>query len=146
VLGANKDSYIAGLEDFRADKVDRWVDQFAMAVEKAALEARGFSAEVAELQSDWVKRAEPMRADAAARAIIDFLPSHPVITGAIAQRLSGRSRVAANNGLEHLARAGALSRRRNQRKGDSWEAEEFVLLSEFEAAVLTPWDTKSPVD
>jgi Fic family protein len=147
VLGANKDSYIAGLSDFRTDEVDRWVAQFAVAVEKSALQARGFSAEVAKLQSDWVKRAEPMRADAAARAIIEFLPSHPVVTGAIAERLAGRSRVAANNGLEHLARAGVLTRRRNQRKGDSWEAKElFVLLSDFEAAVLTPWDTKSPVD
>jgi len=142
VLGADKDSYIAGLADFRADEVDRWVGQFALAVEKSAFEARGFSAEVAQLQSDWIERAEPMRADAAARAIIACLPSYPVVTGAIAERITGRSRVAANKGLEHLAQAGVLTRRRNQRKGDSWEAKElFVLLSGFEAAVLAGADS-----
>jgi Fic family protein len=136
VLGANKDAYISGLEDFRADEVDRWVGQFARAVEAAARQAKGFSEEVADLQADWTKRAEPMRADATARAIIDRLPSFPIITAAIAEQLTGRSRVATINGLDHLAQAGVLTRRRNQRKGDSWEAKELILLLEdFEAAI-----------
>lgn len=138
VLGANKDAYIAGLEDFRADEVDRWVAQFARAVEVAAQQARGFSAQVAELQATWTERAEPIRADATAREIIDRLPSFPIITAAIAEQLTGRSRVAAINGLEHLAEAGILTRRRNQRRGDSWEAEElFVLLDRFEERLAT---------
>lgn len=136
VLGADKDAYIAGLENFRADKVDRWVAQFARAVEAAAAHAADFSARVTDLQAEWTKRAEPMRADAAARAIIDDLPSFPFITAAIVEQLTGRSRVAAINGLEHLARAGILSRRRNQRRGDSWEAKQlFTLLDRFESAV-----------
>jgi Fic family protein len=136
VLGANKDAYIAGLESFRADRVDLWVAQFARAVEAAAEQARDFSADVADLQEEWTKRAEPMRADATARAIIDHLPSFPFITAAIAEQLTGRSRVAAINGLEHLTKAGILTRHRNQRKGDSWEAKElFALLDRFEATV-----------
>jgi Fic family protein len=132
-LGAGKDTYIAGLEDFRADRVDEWVKQFARAVERAAEGAEAFSLQVAELQSEWVGRAEPMRADATARAIIERLPSFPTITAAIVEELTGRSRVAAINGLEHLAQAGILTRHRNQRKGDSWEAKElFGLLDRFE--------------
>jgi Fic family protein len=139
VLGANKDAYIAGLEDFRADEVDRWVAQFAIAVEEAAQRAKGFSAEVAALQDDWMRRAEPMRADATARALIGHLPSFPIITAAIAEEITGRSRVAAINGLEHLAQAGILTRHRNQRKGDSWEANElFALLGGFEGSVSLP--------
>jgi Fic family protein len=142
VLGANKDAYIAGLCDFRADEVDRWVAQFARAVEESAEKARGFSAEVAELQAGWTELAEPMRADATARAIVDELPSYPIMTAAIAEQITGRSRVAAINGLDHLAQAGILTRHRNQRKGDSWEAKElFALLSSFEAAVMSQWDT-----
>lgn len=54
----------------------------------------------------------------------------------VAEQLIGRSRVAAINGLEHLTAAGILKRRRNQRKGDNWEAKElFALLDRFEAAV-----------
>jgi Fic family protein len=143
VLGADKGAYIAGLEDFRANEVDRWVAQFALAVETAAIQAKDFSAEVADLQCEWMSRAEPMRADATSRALIGHLPSHPVITAAIAERLTGRSRVAAINGLDHLARAGVLTRRRNQRKGDSWEAKElFTLVASFEAAALDPRGTR----
>ncbi len=136
VLGANKDAYIAGLHDFRNDAVDRWVAQFAEAVEIAAEQAVSFSGHVSDLQAAWRERAEPMRADATARAIIDHLPSFPIITAAIAEQLTGRSRVAAINGLDHLAEAGILTRHRNQRRGDSWEAKElFELLDEFEAAL-----------
>jgi len=141
-LGANKDAYIAGLEDFRADRVDRWVAQFALAVEAAAEQAKDFSAKVAALQAEWVRRAQPMRADATARAIVDHLPSYPIITAAIAEELTGRSRVAAINGLDRLAQVGILTRHRNQRKGDSWEAKElFALLASFEAAALNRWET-----
>lgn len=139
VLGANKDAYIAGLQNFRADKVDRWVAQFARAVETASRNAESFSQEVADLQSDWTSRAEPMRADATARSIIEYLPSFPFITASIVEELTGRSRVAAIDGLDHLAKAGVLRRHRNQRKGDTWEAKElFALLDRFEAALKTP--------
>jgi Fic family protein len=137
-LGANKDAYIAGLHDFRADRVDRWVAQFARAVEESAGMAAQFSTAVTELQAEWTQRAEPMRADATARAIVDCLPSFPIVTAAIVEQLTGRSRVAAINGLEHLSRAGILTRRRNQRKGDSWEAKQlFAVLDGFETTLKT---------
>jgi len=143
VLGVDKDAYIAGLEDFRGDEVDRWVAQFAHAVEIAAKRAKSFLADVAALQAEWIRRAEPLRADATARAIIGHLPSYPVITAAIVEKVTSRSRVAAINGLDHLARAGVLTRHRNQRKGDSWEAKElFALLGTFEESVAT----RAPVD
>lgn len=133
VLGAQKDPYIDGLERFRVGRDDEWVEQFAAAVEIAAVRARGFSADVEALQADWVVRAGPMRSDSAARAIIEFLPSYPIVTAAVIEEVTDRSRVAAIKGLERLAEAGILTRHRNQRKGDSWEAKElFALLGEFE--------------
>jgi hypothetical protein len=139
VLGAHKDAYINGLHDFRDDRVDDWVEQFARAFWVAAERAEAFSSQVASLQAEWLRQAEPMRADATARAIIDRLPSFPIITAAIAEGLTGRSRVAAINGLEHLASAGILTRHRNQRRGDSWEAKDlFALLDDFEATVKDP--------
>ena len=136
VLGANKDAYIAGIQNFRADKVERWVDQFATAVETAASSAEDFSAKVVALQAKWIKRAEPMRSDAVAREIIKLLPSFPFITAAVAEERTGKSRVAVIKGLDHLTQAGVLTRHRNQRKGDSWEAKElFRVLDRFERAV-----------
>ena len=108
-------------------------------IEEAAQQPKDFSAEVAALQADWIQRAQPMRSDATARALIGHLPSFPIITAAIAEEITGRSRVAAINGLEHLAQAGILTRHRNQRKGDSWEAKElFALLGGFESSVSLP--------
>jgi Fic family protein len=133
VLGADKDSYIAGLEDFRAGKVDEWVAQFARAVEVAGAAAREFSAEIAALQSDWRALLGPVRSDAAVLPLIDLLPKYPVITAAVAEKEIGRSRPATINALSQLHDVGALKRRRNQKKGDSWEAGElFDLLSWFE--------------
>lgn len=145
VLGARKDAYIAGLESFRTGSIDEWVEQFAVAVEISAAHAKAFSADVAGLQDEWVARAGPLRADAAARAIIECLPSHPIVTAATIEQVTKRSRVAAINGLERLAEAGILTRRRNQRKGDSWEAKElFGLLMEFEDTLNNPAQYESP--
>lgn len=139
VLGANKDAYIAGLQSFRADRVDDWVAQFARAVEAAVQSAERFSNRVTELQDEWVRRAEPMRSDATARTIVGSLPSFPLITTRVVRELTGRSDVAAINGLTHLQRAGVLTRHRNRRKGDTWEAKElFSLLNEFEDVVRKP--------
>jgi Fic family protein len=139
VLGANKDAYIAGLQNFRADKVDRWVEQFSQAVEIASNRAKGFSADVTGLQENWREQASPMRAGSTAPLIVDRLPSFPFITAAIVEDLTDRSRPAAINGLNHLEQAGILTRHRNQKKGDSWEAKElFSLLDKFEAAVKLP--------
>ena len=138
VLGAHKHAYMAGLERFRVGGVDEWVEQFAVAVGLAAQRARGFSAAVEELQAEWASRVGPMRSDAAARAIIECLPSYPIVTAAIVEAVTERSRVAAIKGLERLADAGILTRRRNQRKGDRWEAKElFTLLNDFEESVRT---------
>lgn len=133
VLVTDKDAYIAGLGDFRRDDVDRWVVRFSQAVEDSAEMAREYSRRATDLKAEWIERAEPMRTDATARAIVDHLPSFPIITAAITEELTGRSRVAAINGLEHLRQAGVLTRHRNQKKGDSWEAKElFAILENFE--------------
>jgi Fic family protein len=136
VLGANKDAYISGLEAFRAGKIDDWVRYFANATELAALSSRELSAEVEALQSDWRALLRPVRADSAALPLIDLLPRYPIVTAAAAEGEIDRSRRATITGLERLADAGILTRHRNQKKGDSWEAKElFALLDEFERRI-----------
>jgi Fic family protein len=136
VLGANKDAYIAGVENFRDNHVDSWVAQFARAVEIASASAKDFSAQVSALQQEWAERVGPMRSDAVALKIIEQLPSFPFISTKIVQERTGRSDVAALRGLTRLEDAGILTRDRNKRKGDTWEAKElFTLLNKFEATV-----------
>ena len=139
VLGANKDAYVSGIEGFRTGEVDSWVGYFAGATEIAALRSREFSEEVVALQTDWRALLQPVRADAAALAVIDLLPRYPVLTAAAAEGEIDRSRRATLTGLERLADVDILTRHRNQKKGDSWEAKElFALLDEFERRVGRP--------
>jgi Fic family protein len=139
VLGANKDAYISGLEAFRTGAIDDWIRYFANATELAALSSRELTEEVEGLQSDWRALLAPVRADSAALALIDLLPRYPIVTAAVAEGEIDRSRRATITGLERLADAGILSRHRNQKKGDSWEAKElFALLDEFERRLGSP--------
>lgn len=139
VLGADKDAYVGGIEEFRAGAVDSWVAYFARATERAALDAREFSAEVEAIQGDWRAQLRPIRADSAALALVDLLPRYPILTAAVAEGEIERSRRATITGLERLADAEILTRHRNQKKGDSWEAKDlFSLLEEFERRVGRP--------
>jgi Fic family protein len=139
VLGANKDAYISGIEGFRTGDVDGWVRYFARAAETAALCSREFSEEVEALQGDWRTSLRPVRSDSATLPLIDLLPRYPVLTAAAAEGEIDRSRRATLTGLERLADAGILTRHRNQKKGDSWEAKDlFALLEEFERRTRRP--------
>jgi Fic family protein len=139
VLGANKDAYIAGLGDFRTEEGDRWVRQFARAVDVAAANARKFSAAVQAVQSQWRQLVEPVRSDAAVLRLIEILPKYPIVTAAVAEKEINRSRPATISALDRLERVDVLTRRRNQRKGDSWEAKQlFGLLDDFEEMVRLP--------
>ena len=144
VLGANKDAYIAGMDSYEASQVsgwpdprlDIWIAHFSRAVEASAVHAREFSDSVHHLQEQWREDIRPVRRDAAVLPLIDALPSYPFITARIGIEVTGKSRPAVIDALDRLAQAGALTRHRNQRKGDSWEAKQlFELLKEFEYAV-----------
>jgi Fic family protein len=138
VLGANKDAYIAGLEEFRAGKVEEWIVQFARAVELAAGRATEFSNEVSALQAEWRQRLGSVRRDAAVLPLIEILPKYPIITAAVAEQAIHRSRPATIAALARLEEIKALTRHRNQRLGDSWEAKKlFGLLERFEEVVQT---------
>lgn len=138
VLGANKDAYIAGLEGFRAGEEEEWIVQFARAVEVAAEQARDFSSQVIALQEKWREQLGTVRRDAAVLALIELLPKYPVITAVAAEQDIKRSRPATIAGLARLEEIQALTRHRNQKLGDSWEAKQlFRLLDRFEEAVQT---------
>ena len=80
-----------------------------------------------------------MRSDSAVLPIIEILPRYPVLTTPIVEKEIGRSRPATIAALARLESIAALTRHRNQKKGDSWEAKElFELLADFEAEVRRP--------
>jgi len=142
VLAAAKQRYIDGLTAFRADKVDAWVEHFAGAAARAAHLARSYVEEVEALMEDWRTRlsASPSgpRAGAAAWAIIDVLPAHPMITAPVAVAATGRAKAAVYQAIDQLETAGVIVPLSESRRNQAWEATGLLdIIAALEAGRLT---------
>lgn len=125
-LAASKSRYIASLASFRGNDLSHWIGHFAAATSKAAHLAQAYVMAAAGLTAKWRERLAstpgPPRADAAAWAIIDILPAHPIITPPVAIAVTGRARAAIYNGFEQLEAAGVLLPRSAAQRSRAWEA------------------------
>ena len=126
MLARHKDTYIRGLTLFREGDLEGWLAIFADAAGSAAQLAQHYVRLVTELQERWRgllrAMASPPRADAAAWAIIELLPAHPVITTSIAIAATGRTRPAIVNAVQQLLDAGVLLPLSESGKNKAWEA------------------------
>ncbi|MGH7700451.1 MAG: Fic family protein [Gemmatimonadales bacterium] len=134
VLAANRDRYIKGLTVFREDDVAKWVEHFAAATCTSATLAEAYLSRVRELTESWRaqlrSRPAPPRADAAAWALIDILPGHPVITAAVAAAAASRSKPQTYEAIEQLVAAGVLVPVSRSKRNRSWEAAGLLDLAE----------------
>jgi Fic family protein len=126
VLAAERERYIDGLEGYRADAIDGWIEQFAVASARAAQLARRYLDHVRGLQDSWRERLRatpsPPRADAVAWRLIDVLPAHPIITVPVGVIATERSKPQVNIGIDQLAVAGVLTLLSDSQRNRSWEA------------------------
>ena len=75
------------------------------------------------------------RADAAAWALIDVLPAHPVITAPVAAAATGRAKAAIHQAMKQLEACGVLLPLSTSKRNRSWEAAGLLdLLEGLEAA------------
>ena len=131
ILAGDRDRYIAGLEGFREDRLGEWAEQFASAAAAAAQLADRYRGYVAELQNRWraaLRSASNPRADAAAWAVIDVLPGHPIVTVPVAVAATGRSRPAVGAGIEELQAVGVLLPLTSSTRNRTWEADGLLDL------------------
>ncbi len=138
VLAATKDRYIKGLTLYRRDRVGDWLETFAGAAARAATLAADYVARVEELQAQWRRQLHESvtpRSDAAAWAIVDQLPVHPVITVAVGVAVTRRTRPAVRNAIADLVEARVLIPVTESAKNRSWEAVGLLsLIEDFESA------------
>jgi Fic family protein len=131
VFADRKAAYIEGLTRFQRGEVSRWIERFATAAARAARLAERYLAAVAELQDRWrakLERKARLRSDAAAWAVIDQLPGHPVITLPTATAATGRSKSSTAVALDQLVDAGILVPTSASKRNRSWEAEGLLDL------------------
>jgi Fic family protein len=129
VLANARDRYINGLTQFRDDQVhgiESWIEYFAGVATSAARIATEYLRKVRLLDEQWRKRLSTLenvpRADAAAWAIIDVLPAHPIITAPVAAAATGRSKPSIYEGIAALEVAGILEPLSTSQRNQSWEA------------------------
>lgn len=137
VFASRKAAYIEGLTGFQRGDVGEWIEHFAAAAARAAGLAERYLASVAELHDRWrtrLRRHANLRSDAAAWAVIDQLPGHPVITLAVATAVTGRSKSSTAVAIDQLVDAGVLLPTSATKRNRSWEAEGLLdLLTGLEA-------------
>lgn len=124
VLASQRDRYIAGLTGYRAGEIGPWIEHFAAAAARSARLALAYIEAVNNLMGDWralLAASGPPRADAAAWAIIDLLPAHPIITAPVAAAATGRAKSAIHQAIGELETAGVLLPLPESRRNRAWE-------------------------
>jgi Fic family protein len=141
VLAAARSRYIAGLNAFRGNGVSSWIEYFAAATARAARLASAYVGAVGALRSRWRAQLDASghapRVGAAAWAIIDVLPAHPIITAPVASVATGRAKAAIYDGIEQLVAANVLIPLSESKRNRSWEASGLLeLIERMEAGEL----------
>jgi Fic family protein len=108
-IAADRGGYLSQLTRFRLGEADPWVRWFADTIVEAGVATVELAARVAELVAEWDQRLTGVRADAAARRILDQLPGHPVLSAGTLAADLGVSDRAGRAALETLAAAGVVS-------------------------------------
>lgn len=140
VLAARRESYIEGLTQYRSGAFGLWLEHFSAAAAGSAQLATGYLDVVRALISRWrgqLAGAANPRADAAAWAVIDVLPAHPIITSPVATAATGRAKSAVHQAIGELEEAGVLLPLSESKRNRSWEAVGLLdLLASLEAGEL----------
>ncbi len=141
ILAAARDRYVEGLTRFREDRIGEWIEQFAATAAGAAHLATAYLRAVQALQARWRRQlaASPAapRADAAAWAVIEILPAHPLITAPVAAAATGRSKPPIYQALRELESGGVLVPLSESRRNQTWEAVGLLdLLAGLETGQL----------
>lgn len=145
MLARAKGRYIDGLTTFRGSDIGPWIEQVASAASGAAHLAQAYLLKVEDLTASWRERlaasAGAPRRGAAAWAVIDVLPAHPIITAPVATAATGRAKAAVYQAIEQLEAAGVLVPLSESRRNQAWESTGLLdLIAGLEAGRVGPQD------
>ncbi len=133
VLASGRDRYIEGLTAFRSGDVVGWIEHFASAAARAAGLARAYLDAVRALMDTWqgaLAEGPAPRSDAAAWAVIEVLPEHPVLTAPVAEAATGRAKAAIHNAIDQLVACGVLEPLSSAKRNRAYEAAGLLDLLE----------------
>lgn len=136
ILATRSEDYVAALQATRFDGPERdivareamnaWVALFAAACVRAVADAESFERRVEALKSEWRERLGPVRSDASSLALLERLPSMPLVTARSVEAALGVAYTSANKAIVALENAGILTSTRVGRRNRGYEAREFI--------------------
>lgn len=131
VIARDTGGYLSGLTRWRQGDDAGWVGWMADAVSRSADQVGQLVATAEELRQRWEGLLGGVRADAAARRVLDVIPQHLVMTAPMVADLLGVSPPTARAAVETLAARGileplALRAVRPGRPAQWWMANELV--------------------
>ena len=136
LIARDPGGYLAGMTLYRLGQLDVWVDWLAQALVRSSEAASDLISRSERLLEAWRTRLEGVRADTAARRILEVLAERPVLSaGVVAERL-GVSVRAGQTALAVLAEHGIVQRYRTDAAGAGapgrptqyWVASELIAL------------------
>jgi Fic family protein len=133
VMARDVGGYLSGLTRYRQGDVAGWVAWMAEAVSRSADRVAAMVDGAEELRRSWDDLLAGVRADAAARKLLDVVIAHLVVTAPLAAELLGVSPPAARGAIETLAQRGILTPlelhpTRPGRPAQWWVAPDLVAL------------------
>lgn len=136
ILAGNADAYVRGLTSYRYATETDWFDFFSGTIIRAADSSEMLARRVRELVEQWLEAAGRPRAGSAPRTLVESLPTHPVLTLATAQSVTGLGDEACRRALNRLEEAGVLRETTAGKRNRVWESVGlFDLLDRLEREV-----------
>jgi Fic family protein len=133
ILAGDADRYVRGLTSYRYTSGNDWIDFFSGALIHATNSSELLARQVAELKERWLDAAGGPRARSAPRRLIEAIPTHPVLTLATAQSITGFSDEACRRALNRLEHSGVLRETTAGKRNRVWESVGlFDLLDRLE--------------
>lgn len=109
VIARDVGGYLSGLTRFRQGGISGWVNWVAEAISRSAEQVVELVGYAEDVRRRWEGLVADLRADAAARRLLDIISRHLVITGPQAAELLGVSAPTARRAIEALLARGILT-------------------------------------
>lgn len=130
-LKANKRDYYDQLADVQLrGRWTEWLEFFLEGIAEAAATEKATAEALIDIRRRWQEAASRLRADSAARKLLDVLLGAPVQSVASAREALGVSPQAANTGIAALLDLGILREATGRRWGRSFQAHEVIAALE----------------
>lgn len=135
-LVAWRDAYFSALNSYRSGDLGPIVDVFASAASVASDEARVTAARLRELTEQWLADLGRSRRGSAPRALMDYLPTHPVLSATDIEDALGLGTSVTYTAIERLEAAGILRPLTDRKRNQVWGASAILdELSDLDARI-----------